>query len=208
MICVPSGGGEKYERAYLDYSAFISSDAGSHLPHVRCAFVKPEDANKYRCRYVDLILVELPRRRDIRLLKIIARVGDARFWILAFARQLRLYAERRAEAAAASATFFKRCFMLDEDVIHLHKLSPCLASRLGARRHAVHAPRNAVEHLSQATSAEISGGASTADRFPLPADAGHAAQGGVDHRPRPRNAARHGSQCVDRRGHPAVPPVR
>ena len=39
MICIPSGGGEKYKKAYLDYSEMISLGT----PHVRCVFVKPKD---------------------------------------------------------------------------------------------------------------------------------------------------------------------
>ena len=131
MICIPSGGGEKCKVAYLDYSRMIQPGT----PHVRCVFVKPEDVNEYRCRYADLILVELPDRKEIQHLHEIARVGDARFWILAFARQLRLDAERRGKAAASS--FFARCFMLDDDVLHLHKLhsppesdSPCTLNEM------------------------------------------------------------------------------
>ena len=94
MICIPSGGGNKFEVAYLDYSQMISPGT----KYVRCVFVKPEDVKAYRSRYADLILVELPDRtgkiKDLGMdLGQIAHVGDARFWILAFVTQLRLHAE-------------------------------------------------------------------------------------------------------------------
>ena len=119
MICIPSGGGKKFEVAYLDYSQMISPGT----KHVRCVFVKPEDVQEYRSRYANLILVELPDRTDIKDLGQIAHVGDARLWILAFVTQLRLHAERCANHSAAAA-FFARCFMLDDDVICLHELKP------------------------------------------------------------------------------------
>lgn len=88
------------------------------MPHVRAVFIKPDDLKEYRCRYADLLLIELPDRRDVESLGEIARVGDARFWILAFAIQLRLNAEM-CNASSASAQFFMRCFMLDDDVLLL-----------------------------------------------------------------------------------------
>jgi len=120
MICNPSGGGKKYEVALLDYTDMIPETP--ETPHVRCVFVKPDDIHEYRRRYTDLILVGLPDRSEIPGLNKIAPVGDARFWIKAFVTQLRLYAEKRGDSALASATFFKRCFMLDDDVICLHEL--------------------------------------------------------------------------------------
>ena len=136
MICIPSGGGNKYEKAYLDYSCMLSPTTA----HVLAVFVKPEEADEYRKRYPALILIELPdRKKDLPAIEQIAKVGDARFWIKAFVMQLRLYAEK-ASAIAASA-FFQRCFMLDDDVICLHNLEsppdkPCkLEDMLKTIRH-------------------------------------------------------------------------
>lgn len=98
MICIPSGGGEKYEVAYLDYRE--TKEGGMiapNTPHVRCVFVKPDDLLKYRGRFPDLILVALPAREPEHTK--CAKVGDARFWIKAFVTQLRLHAEQRGEAA-------------------------------------------------------------------------------------------------------------
>ena len=127
MICIPSGGGRKYEVASLDYSKMLP-DA---TPHVRGIFVKPKDAQEYRRRYHDALLVELPTRPES--FDETCKVGDARFWILAFVIQLRLYAEERkatatsattaGTAAAVQARFFWRCLMLDDDFICVHKLA-------------------------------------------------------------------------------------
>ena len=109
MVCIPSGGGEKYKAAYLDYSLFLPYSEST--PHVLCIFVKPRDVPEYRKRYPEHILVELPPASDSLF------VGDARFWIMAFVTQLHLSAPK----AGVTQRFFGRCFMLDDDVICVHK---------------------------------------------------------------------------------------
>ena len=39
IICTPSGGGDRYESARLDYSRMLPVST----PHLRCIFVKPKD---------------------------------------------------------------------------------------------------------------------------------------------------------------------
>ena len=108
LVCVPSGGDNRYEKAYLDYSAMLPEDK----PHVLLIFVKPRDVQQYRNRYPQHILVELPPDSD----KLF--VGDARFWIRAFGKQLQLNA---AHNSGYSKNFFSRVLMLDDDVTELYE---------------------------------------------------------------------------------------
>ena len=111
MICILSGGGQKYKVAYLNYSSFLPYSEST--PHVLCVFIKPRDVIEYRKRYPEHILVELPPASDSLF------VGDARHWIMAFVTQLRLNDAARCDAAPQR--FFARCFMLDDDVTCVHR---------------------------------------------------------------------------------------
>ena len=121
IICNPSGGGEKYKVAYLDYSLMIKKDT----PHVRAVFVKPHDAHEYRKRYPELILIELPERASIPKVNEIARVGDARFWIQAFVIQVNLPMMTYNDHYCAALTY--RLFVSRSDA------SPCRAARRSSR---------------------------------------------------------------------------
>ena len=113
-ICTPSGGANRFKTAYLDYEDMLPTTTA----HLRLVFVKPDDLYEYRCRYPNIIFVQLPTRRDTSpegaKSPEYAKVGDARFWIKVF--MLRLLTDARGpHGTEASRKFFERYAMIDDD---------------------------------------------------------------------------------------------
>ena len=123
-ICVPSGGKARYEHALLDYSEIIEPGKQDHCLVI--VFVKLRDLDAYRGRWPTTIFCTLPSDEGV--------VGCARFWIKAFARQL------RARYVGTESKFFERFWMVDDDVVYF--------ASAGAPMYMNVALRNAASHES------------------------------------------------------------
>ena len=124
MICTPSGGANRFKTAYLDYEDMIAPTTTAHL---RLVFVKPDDLYEYRCRYPNIIFVQLShakghksrgRKKVPSTPKSVMRGSGSRSLCCGCLRT------RGPHGTAASRKFFERYAMIDDDNKRFYDESP------------------------------------------------------------------------------------